>query len=694
MSRLLQRAIFAAGLVAVGWVGAGYIDSNPLALAMTLLIGVFYLVGVWELHRFSQATHALQTALAGLSSPPPSLGEWLGRLPPSLVNAVRLRTEGERVGLPGPALAPYLGGLLVLLGMVGTFLGMVVTLRGTGIALESATDLLAMRTALSAPVKGLGLAFGTSVAGVAASAMLGLASALCRRERIEAGQVLDAKIATTLRAYSQAHQREESFRLMQRQAEALPRLADRLQSLMEAIEQRSQGLGERLAAGQEDFHGRAEAAYRGLASSIDQSLKDSLVESARLAGAAIQPVFEKAMAGISREASALHGSVAQAVDRQLEGLSSRFEAAAASAAGNWESALAGHRQAGDVQAERWQAALDGFTHGFEQRSAAVLDTVSASLESVTRSVADAWAGALARHQAASQALSAEVGQALEAAAQAFGQRADDLLRSLDQSHGHLRAELASGDAQRLSAWTDALASVAASLQQEWQQAAAQAAVQQQQLVDALAQRARDMSAQADAHAKSTVAEVSRLLQAASEAPRAAAEVVAELRQKLSDSMVRDNAMLEERGRILQTLHTLLDDVNHASAQQRAAVDTLVSASAEALGRIGTGFAQKADQEAGRMAAVAAQVTGSAAEVASLGEAFGHAVQLFGQSNDKLVAQLQRIEGALGKSLSRSDEQLAYYVAQAREVIDLSTLSQQQIVEELQKLAGRPATAAA
>jgi hypothetical protein len=53
-------------------------------------------------------------------------------LHPSLRNAVRLRVEGERVAMPGPALTPYLVGLLVLLGMLGTLLGMVATLRGTG----------------------------------------------------------------------------------------------------------------------------------------------------------------------------------------------------------------------------------------------------------------------------------------------------------------------------------------------------------------------------------------------------------------------------------------------------------------------------------------------------------------------------------------------------------------------------------
>ncbi|MRT32903.1 DUF802 domain-containing protein, partial [Xylella fastidiosa subsp. multiplex] len=85
----------------------------------------------------------LRRAADGLTQAPASLGAWLDTLHPSLRNAARLRIEGERVGLPGPALAPYLVGLLVLLGMLGTFLGMVVTLRGTGTALESATDLAA-----------------------------------------------------------------------------------------------------------------------------------------------------------------------------------------------------------------------------------------------------------------------------------------------------------------------------------------------------------------------------------------------------------------------------------------------------------------------------------------------------------------------------------------------------------------------
>jgi DNA anti-recombination protein RmuC len=236
--------------------------------------------------------------------------------------------------------------------------------------------------------------------------------------------------------------------------------------------------------------------------------------------------------------------------------------------------------------------------------------------------------------------------------------------------------------------------MAATLSREWEQTGSRTASRQQEICDTLERTAREISAQTQAHASDTIAEIERLVQAASEAPKAAAEVVAELRQKLSDSMVRDTAMLEERSRLLATLETLLDAVNHASTEQRTAVDALVSTSAGLLDRVGTQFADKVEAETGKLGAVAAQVTGSAVEVASMGEAFGTAVQAFGESNDKLVTHLQRIETALDKSLARSDEQLAYYVAQAREVIDLSMMSQKQIVEDLQQLAGRRASAGA
>jgi hypothetical protein len=781
MSRYLNLVVFLVGLAAVCWIGAGYVGSNTLALAVTMLVGACYLAGALELQRYSQATSTLTRAVTDLSGPPPGLSAWLDRLHPSLRNAVRLRVEGERVALPGPALAPYLVGLLVLLGMLGTLLGMVATLRGTGMALESATDLQAIRDSLAAPVKGLGFAFGTSIAGVAASAMLGLLSALCRRERIQAGQMLDVKIATTLRIYSQTHQREETFKLLQRQAEGMPELVDRLQMMMSAIEQQNLAVNARQTASQEAFHGKAEATYARLASSVERSLKESVADSTRAAGAALQPVMEATMAGLARETASLHATVTHAVQQQLDGLSNGFETSTTTVAGIWNQALEGHQRSSEALVQQLRTSLDRFTETFEQRSAGLLEGVSARLDATAGSVSAAWNEALSRQERAGEKLASHNQQALTEAAATFEQHSASLLRTVGQSQADLQGELASRDEQRLAVWTETLGSMAATLSREWEQAGTRTASRQQEMCDTLAQTARDISAQTQAHASNTIAEIdrlvqaaseapkaaanlqaelasrdqqrlaawtetlgsmattlsheweqagtrtasrqqeicdtlertardisaqtqthaadtiaeiSRLVQAASEAPKAAAEVVAELRQKLSDSMVRDTAMLDERSRLLATLETLLDAVNHASTEQRSAVDALVTTSAGLLERVGTQFADKVETETGKLGAVAAQVTGSAVEVASLGEAFGMAVQLFGDSNEKLVTHLQRIEVALDKSLARSDEQLAYYVAQAREVIDLSMMSQKQIVEDLQQLAGRRASAGA
>ena len=597
MTRFLPHAVFATGLAALGWVGAGYLGSHPLALAITALIAAFYLMGALELHRFRQATAALVQAVAGLADPLPALRPWLDSVPASLQNAVRRRIEGESAGFPGPALAPYLAGLLVLLGMLGTFVGMVFTLRGTGMALDTSTDLQAVRASLVAPVQGLGLAFGTSIAGVATSAALGLLSALARRERVQALQSLDAKIATTLRPFSVVHQREESLKLMQRQVEQMPALVDGLHAVMQAMERQAEATNARLLASQERFHGTAEAAFTALASSVDRTLKESLAESARLAGATIGPAVEATMAGVARETASLHAMLGKS----------------------------------------WQSSLDGFAQAFEQRSTALLGTVA-------------------------------------------------------QSHADLQSASALQEQERLAAMADSLESMAASLRHEWQQAGSQSLAQQQQVCETMERTARDITAQAASQSKATTAEIARLLQAASEAPRAAAEVIVELRQKLSDSMARDNTLLDERARILGTLGALLDTVQQAATEQRGAIDALVGSSAALLDRVSARFGEQVEAQTDKLAAVAAQVTGSAVEVASLGDAFGVAVELFGQSNDKLVNQLQRIDSALGKSLARSDEQLAYYVAQAREVIDLSLLSQKQIIEDLQRLSGKAALA--
>ncbi len=661
---LLAASAFVLGLAVVGWIAIGYAGSNTLALAVALLIGACHVAGGLELLRYRQATMTLADGVARLAGPPPSLAAWLDGLDPGLRNAVRLRIEGERVALPVPALTPYLVGMLVLLGMLGTLLGMMVMLRGTGMALETATDLQAMRDSLAAPIQGLGVAFGTSIAGIATSAMLGLASALLRRERARAVQDLDAAAATTLRAHSQAHQREETLRLLQRQTDVMPALVDRLQAMMAMIEQQNAAAGAGQEARQEAFHARTEAVYTQLAASVERSLQASVADGARAATAAVQPVVEATMAALAREAAGLQATVSAAIERQLQAVDTRANAV---------------HDTVNAAVERQLQALDSRTAALQGTVTGAVDRQSqafaAAVEATTAHVAE-------HHQ-----------QALATAAATFESHAASLLQRIDASQSGLQRALVSQDAQRLQAWTDSLAAMANALRDDLAQAGADATRQQQAICETLARTADAIGTQAQAHASTTIAEVSRLVDAASEAPRAAAEVIAGLRQSLSESMVRDTAMLEERTQMLSTLDTLLAAVNHASTEQRAAIDALVSTSADLLERVGTRFADHVEAGTGRLEAIAADLGVGATEVARLGEAFGAASAVFGASGNALAERLQAVENALETSLARSDEQLAYYVAQAREVVDLSVLAQKQIIEELQQLGTRQAASA-
>ena len=790
---LVYFVVFLAGLLAACWIGAGYLGTNPVGAAVAAVIVACYCAGALELWRYRQATLGLGQAVADVGAAQGDLTAWLARVPAGLRNAVRLRVDGERIALPAPVLTPYLVGLLVLLGMLGTLLGMMATLRGTGLALESATDLQAIRGSLGAPVEGLAVAFGTSIAGVATSAMLGLLAALCRRERLQAVQLLDAQIATSLHPYSQGWQRAEAFRMAQTQAELMPALVERLHALSAAIEERSTQTHQQLLDSQQRFHAKADAEHARLAAAVELALKDSVAASARAVGETLQPIMQDTMAAIAGDTRALQQHVSAAVEQQLSGLGTGLAASHAANAETWRAALAAQQQSNQQSSEALRTALEQLSTEHDQRAAGLLDALSermadnvqhwsaaqiaqqqthqaltadlrdslarftgeharqasgladalaarldatagrwattqqaqqqandglvAALDAALQRLTDQqdaratalveslairlehssdqaaglWRAALDAQQATSSALAERNQAALSAVAGSFDSQAAALVEAMQWSQHTLQDALESRDAQRLAQWSGAFETLTATLGAQWSQTSAQVAQRQQAICDALAQTAQQISAQTQAHASDTIAEISRLVQVASEAPKAAADVVAELRQKLSDSMVRDTAMLDERSRLLSTLETLLDAVNHASTEQRTAVDALVTTSADLLERVGSRFTEHLAVETGKLGEVAAQVTGSAVEVASLADAFGGAMQVFGTASADLGQRLEQIGTALDASLARSDEQLAYYVGQAREVIDLSVLSQKQIIEELQQLGARPGT---
>ena len=773
---------FVLGALAVVWVAAAVASTHLLVLVMTAVIGAVYVFGALELHRYRSDTARLQQALTEVPSELQQLGDWLVRVPAPLQNAVRQRIEGERTALPGPALTPYLVGLLVMLGMLGTFLGMVVTLNGAVFALEGTSSVQGMRAAFSEPIKGLGLAFGTSVAGVATSAMLGLMSSLSRRERAQAAQVLDVLIGTGLRHFSLAHQRQETFRALQQQSQALPLVVEQLQSLMAQMERHSQQLSDRLLANQEGFHREVKAVYSDLARSVDQSMRSSLSESMQLASDSIRPVVQATMAEMAQQAQTMHERMVGSTQAQLDTLNQQFSSSAKAVAQTWSAALAQHEQASAGLLAGVDRTLQQFGQTFDTRAQDLVTAVrsawaeqqtqqnsadqqrlegwKASLQEMATGLQTQWQSTgsqtLAQQQAICDTLT-RTAQAITTQVQTQAQDTLGEIRRVQDLH-------AASDTERLAAWQTALDTMASGLQARWQASGEQTLAQQQQVVDALCQTAAQIRSDSEHHSTRTVAEITRLLasseelvrariaseteaaaqhtrrseelasllrtelsalreqeaqrgeaavarlaelqtavtlhltslgtaledpitrliETASEAPKAAAEVIGQLRQEISVSVARDNALLEERTRILGTLSTLLDAINHASTEQHNVIDALVSASQASLAEASEQFHAHVAAETGKLGDVAAQLTASAVDVASLGETFGFAVRSFNETNEKLIDNLQRIEAAIGQSMTRSDEQLAYYVAQAREIIDLSISSQKDVLEALQQ----------
>jgi hypothetical protein len=739
--RALSWFALFVGLGVVAWVASGFVSTSAFALGMTLLIGAVYLGGVWELHRFGQTTTALNSALANVPQPLNQLADWLSRVPASLQHAVRQRIEGERSAFPGLALTPYLIGLLVMLGMLGTFLGMVVTFKGAVFALEGSADLNAIRSALAAPIKGLGLSFGTSVAGVATSAMLGLMATLARRERSQAIRALDGLTSTTLRPFSAAHQRQQSFEALQRQAEAMPAAALHLQTLIEQMERRSQQLDEQLLARQAEFQSQAASAYTGLADSVDRSLRESLAASARAATDSLQPVVQQAMAGIAAESSRLHEGVSAAVQAQLAGLADQFGQTTQAVAGGWSRALAERAQADQQQQAAWTASLQSLAQSLqgqwqkagaqaqaqqqavlqalEQSATAITEQsreqASRSLDSVARLIGQTEALVAARAQAEST-WTQEHGQRMDALAnlwrselavlrseeavrqQAAAQRATDLqtgvaqqLAALQEGAAKQLTTLREAEATRQQAQTEQQERTFAALTQQLQSlreaetARGEAAVQR--LGDLTTALSSQLASQLSTLGTALEAPMARLMHTASEAPKAAAEVIAQLREQMSRLAERDNATLAERADLVGQIGTLLQQVQQTTGEQRAAIENLVGSATGVLDRVGQQFADTVGAQAGRAEAMAEQAATSAAQLAALGEAFQQGTQQLATSHEQLVHSLQRVEGAIGQSLARSDEQLAYYVAQAREVIDLSISAQQGIVEDLRQLRG-------
>lgn len=476
----------ALGAAVIAWIGAGFVGSDHLALAFTGLIALVFGVGMAELVRFRRGTRRFAEALDKVPESAEQADSWLADLPPSLYHALHKRLDGQPAGLPAPTLSPYLTGLLVMLGLLGTFAGMIVTLSGAASALDGSTDLAAIRDALAAPIAGLSLAFGTSIAGVAASAMLGLAATLCRRDRVRVSRLIDQLVRTVLHPLSAQYQRQRAFEALDIQSRALPDMTQALASTSDNLNR------------------------------LGQQLERSLLDN--------QQAFQ----------------------------------------------------------QRFHDTHERFQQTFQQ-------TTSAQFEALSRSVVNA-------------------------------------------------------------------------LEQVVERTTAQAAEQVQPVVSAAMTRLNEQTTAALNTLKDETGAVVHELQAE--------------RKRLSE---QDNALLAERQRLFDALEGALEAHSGRAEQQHQAVDALIARTTDTLANATDQFQALLTEQSQRLSGLSDEMTGSSQEVGALSDAFKTALEQFSGAHSQICQSLADVQKALDQAGQRHDEQLAYYVAQAREVLDLSVSAQQDVL---------------
>lgn len=647
MNGLIFIVAWLLGAGVLGWMGQSVASASPLGLGVVATVAAVYLAGSLELFQYRRST---QTLVRALAQPPGTAGldAWLVTLDSTLRSPVRSRIEGERVGLPVPAFTPYLVGLLVMLGLLGTFVGMVETLKGSVLALETEAGLEAMRSSLAAPIRGLGLAFATSVAGVAASAMLGLMSTLCRRDRLLAVQQLDALLPVAFAGFSLRRQQHEIFATLREQGAQLPAVAVSLQQLIAQLGEQGERLALSLGANQQAFHETTSRHYEALAVSVNASLQASLAQGARLATETIQPVIERMLTEVatevSRSTAATQQALGDAVQQQLGELSAQVRAVTGDVTSGWQETLAAQVASQQEVMTQVSRLVDQLEQTLEQRLQSVAGQFSMQAEQLT--------GAFGK------LLSAQETQARERA------------KEEDAHAAQTQALMAALVHETTSALTTLRADESARIERVMADMAA--------LEGSVAKHLEKLG-------QGLEAPLTRLIDTASETPRAAAEVIGHLRRELSDSLERDNQLLAERRNGLAELHALAESLQQVAESQQSAVERLLQTSADMLAATGSRFSERVAEEMNRVTEAADHFSASSIELATLGEAFSGAMQCYGESNGQLVSALNHIEKALEKSAARNDEQLGYYVAQAREVIDHSLMSQKEIFEELRQL---------
>lgn len=289
---MTEAVVWIAGGVGLSIVlraAALYRGTDRLAFGLVALIGAGLVLGIVELVARVRRAQALSREIAALPKEPTE--ETVEAASPTLKASLRARIAGSFAPSQPPPFASYLLGLLVMIGLLGTFMGLFESLRGAREALGSSGDVAALRAALGAPMTGLARAFGTSAAGVSSSAMLGLALVAVRRHEAVVFGELAAYATGPLGSLTLARRTLDALEAIARQGASLPvaseamtrsasALSDVAREVGTALERTTKTIGDDLQKVAQtmrtELKGAGDASARALADAVAPRLEGAV----------------------------------------------------------------------------------------------------------------------------------------------------------------------------------------------------------------------------------------------------------------------------------------------------------------------------------------------------------------------------------------------------------------------------------
>ncbi|MCA9574502.1 MAG: hypothetical protein KC668_03670 [Myxococcales bacterium] len=638
MTRIAILFAGAAGSLILARTAGFYQGEDPLAFGVVALMAAALFAGVVELLVHAQRLSGLTNELQKLTKEP-SL-EGIDNASPVLRALLQARLDRVSLGVPRASFTPYLIGLLVMLGLLGTFLGLFETLRGARLALTASTDVEALREGLSTPMSGLMRSFGTSAAGVSSSAMLGLAAVFARRAAGQLGVQLHAAASGPFARFASSH----------RQLVALEQLAVQGESLPAAAAALSRASEELMALRGEWMRAHAEAS---------DAVATRLLE-------ATESVQRTVQAGVEQSASATHRAVAPLLEQAVAGT--------VAAAGAHLSAI--------------EAKVDEASESRRKTERLVTEQLSAHLESVTARLDAQVTAARASDDARRSALAEQERQADEArerhVAAVLAALAQHAERDVEAERTQ-REEARALEAERRELWAAVQNTLEQTLTQRGEALDAALLAAGESLVSSLRAHAEASRAEEDARAArvgerlhAVTATLEQTVRALASAEGERAQVLHTHLQTMSERLAAASERLgseEERRAALLTEH--VDGMSHemrtafSAAAERDAerAETL----AQVAGTLRTELSAAAEVMRDRLGASADADAARAREAQAMFEelkaASIHIAEAARSQSTALQQFVAATEGRTEAMEARSEERLATLLDRIRETVD-------------------------